>query len=455
MITIMHFVKTPKFMYDIRMRILFISPDIEEKARGINMILKSLIDSAKNNGHEVGMIVGYPNGSAFAKSEIISEKLEHLQAQHYIREGKDSFKYINNAGINRKAILKAALNLSVFKPKTIHINQTYLSGHKGMLNNIDFLVRSPYFYQFLVFGNRFIAQSLIKRIVKRNKVDLIIFASPSTISTRGLPCKVAHFVHDTMPIEIVETPPDNNTPARYARQFYSTCVSSDVIFTNSKDTASKVLEVNPDANVHVLYGTASSRKEEVETSNILESKGLKPQKYLLFTSTVEKRKNVSNLLSAYTIIAEKINMPLIIVGGRGYGFDEIYSQYEGMSEKLRKKIMFLGYVSEADKYALYNNAFAFVFPSVYEGIGLMLIEAMQAGLPVITSRRGALPEAGGDAALYVKNPYDPSEIANAIMTLYNDPALVKSMIEKGYKQQKNFTYEKFAARFAKAIATIQ
>lgn len=437
------------------MKILFVSPAIEEKSRGIGAIFRSLIESTKQDGHEVYLVMGYPDGGDFSESEVIADKLEHLHAQHYLQDGRDSFTYILRKGFGRRSILESILNLSAFRSKTIKVNPEYLSGPKTILNNTDYIVRSPYFFLLLVFARSILTRKILNRMVRKNDIDLVIVSSPSVVSNKKTPAKVAHFVHDTMPFELVEAPPDNDTPNRYAKQFYSTCVNSDLILTNSEDTESKVLEINKDANTHVLYGTASSRREDVEPGTIMSRKKLERKKFLLFTSTIEKRKNVSSLLEAYAKIHDEIDMPLVLVGAQGYGYDDIINKYKSLSKEVQRKIKFAGYVTEADKFQLFDNAFAFVFPSVYEGMGLMLIEAMQAGVPVITSSRGALPEAGGNAALYIEDPYDTDEIANAILKLKNDPTLVAKLVKLGEKQKNKFTFEKFASRFSKALKSIE
>lgn len=438
------------------MRILFVSPDIEEKARGINMILKSLMRSAHDSGHEVGLLVGYPHGNTFDKDESIKTRIQHLHIQHYLREGRKSFRYILPGGYRKRNILKALMNFSIFRLEHFKIEQDRLSADAGFLKMVDFAVQSPFFYQFLVRNIDRMPRMLLKKICRRYKIDLVVVASPSTLRSKD--CgkgKIAHFVHDVMPLELIETPPDNDTPNRYGKQIYVTASQSDLILVNSNDTKSKVLEINPDANCHVLYGTASSKKEEVVGSSILESRNLTPGKYLVFASTLEKRKNLNNLMEAFSLVADEIDMQLVIIGGPGYGFEDIYEHYEALPSDVRERIIFTGYVSEADKYALLNNASAFVFPSIYEGIGLVIFEAMQSGIPVLTSNKGALPEAGGDAVLYVENPYDPEEIAEKIKTIVSDKKLREKLVGNGFKQVKKFTPEKFSQRFNKALETIK
>jgi len=448
------FVYNRLLLYSKFMKILFISPAIEEKSRGIGAIFRSLVESAKKDDHDISLVLGYPEARPFIGSSAITDKLEHLYAQHYLKDGWDSFKYIAKRNKLKLAILEGFASLSIFRVKTIDVNSDYLSGPKTLLNDSDHIVKAPFFFFSLNYLPSFLAQMIVNRIVRVNNIDLVVISAPTMLSNKKTPALVAHFVHDTMPLDLIEAPPSNKTPVRYAKQFQSTCNNSDLIFTNSEDTANKVLSANPDANTHVLYGTASSRREDVQPGKIMELKKLKKGNFLLFTSTVEKRKNVESLLKAYSLIHAEINMPLIIVGAQGYGYDDVIETYKSLSKDVQRKIHFLGYVSEADKFQLFDNAFAFVFPSVYEGMGLMLIEAMQAGIPIITSRKGALPEAGGDAVYYIEDPYDVEEISGAILTLKNDPKLVQKLVKKGRSQQKKFTFEKFTERFSIALKSL-
>ncbi len=438
------------------MKILFLTSSIEEKARGIGVILKALINAAKAEGHEIGLLVGMPNSQAFNKSSTIEAKVEHIQLQHYFREGKDSFHYLIHGGLRKRNLLAAGLRLEVFRPKLIKINPKYLSADAGLEKNLNFVVRSPYFYQFLIRGYPQLLRFVIGRVVRKYKIDMVICASPTVLRSRDVGrAKLVHFVHDVMPLELVETPPDNNAPNRSAREFHSTVTHSDLVLTNSQDTASKVREVNPKANVQVLYGTVSSPSQDILPTAIMEKLGLQPKRFLLFTSVIEKRKNIEKLLEAFAAIAPGLNMPLVLVGDSGYGAKEIQAKYRSLPLEVREKVIFTGYISEADKYTLFKNALVFVFPSIYEGIGLVIIEAMANDLPVITSRRGALPEAGGEAAYYVEDPYNVTEIAQAIMKVASDPSLREQMIRKGREQVDKFSQAKFNQRFQTALATLK
>jgi glycosyltransferase involved in cell wall biosynthesis len=200
-----------------------------------------------------------------------------------------------------------------------------------------------------------------------------------------------------------------------------------------------------------LYGTASSKADQFTDISFLTRKGLVKDKFLLFISVLEKRKNIERLMDAFMAAYPKLQIPLVIVGGKGYGYKDIVKHHKDLPEEIRKNVILAGYVSETDKYALLNNARAFVWPTLYEGIGLPVVEAFASNLPVLTSRRGALEEAGGDAALYIENPYDVEEIRDGIIRIAEDEKLRKTLQTHMPDQVAKFTPEKFNSRFKQAI----
>ena len=171
----------------------------------------------------------------------------------------------------------------------------------------------------------------------------------------------------------------------------------------------------------------------------------------MFISVLEKRKNISNLFDAFAKAYSKIKIPLVIIGGKGYGYEDIMAHYNDLPENIKDHIIFTGFIEESDKNALLTNARAFVFPSIYEGLGLPVLEALVYGLPVLTSFTGALPEAGGKAALYINNPYDVNEIAEGIEKITLDTNLRSSLKQHIPEQLDKFSQEKFNQRFNSSI----
>ena len=164
--------------------------------------------------------------------------------------------------------------------------------------------------------------------------------------------------------------------------------------------------------------------------------------YFLYLGTLEPRKNIVRLIKAYDEFRkenEKDILPdLVIAGGKGWMYDEIYEMVN--KKHLEKWIIFTDYVSEEEKIALMQGAFAFCFPSLYEGFGLPPMEAMACGTPVITSCTSSLDEVAGEAALKV-NPESVQQIASALTKMHREEDIRQKLIEKGRKQAAKYTWE--------------
>lgn len=174
--------------------------------------------------------------------------------------------------------------------------------------------------------------------------------------------------------------------------------------------------------------------------------------YILFVSTIEPRKNIPFLLQAYRRLRDarhgQNGMPrLVIVGNKGWLYDRIFTLVDQLD--LRSAVICTGGVPVEDLPALYSGALYFVLPSLYEGFGLPVLEAMSCGTPVITSSTSSLPEVAGDAAILV-DPQDISGLATAMQRLCEDHALRREMGGRGMAQAARFSWER-AARETMAV----
>jgi glycosyltransferase involved in cell wall biosynthesis len=168
-----------------------------------------------------------------------------------------------------------------------------------------------------------------------------------------------------------------------------------------------------------------------------------PEKYVLFVGAMEPRKNLGTLLAAYRMLPEELRRehPLIIAGTSGWKAKELRRRL-GAGGGLGVRA--IGYVPPETLPAVYARASVFVFPSLYEGFGMPLLEAMAAGAPVVTSNVSALPEVAGEAALTV-DPRSPSELARAIERVLTDRVLASRLSAMGVERARQFTWEKTAS----------
>ncbi len=224
------------------------------------------------------------------------------------------------------------------------------------------------------------------------------------------------------------------------------------ISRHSKNDLEKYLKL-PGSKITVTHLAAGNKfrlLSEAEIAPALERAGV-VRPYILYVGSVEPRKNLLRLLDAYQEVLRwsERSAPrsaprwrLVIVGARNYWKSSPVA--EKMSQLgLQDQVTFTGYVPDEDLPALYNAASLFVFPSLYEGFGLPVLEAMACGAPVVTSNTSSLPEVAGDAALLV-DPYDVQAIAAAMRRVLEDPALAEELRQKGLTRAKLFTWEKTA-----------
>ena len=152
---------------------------------------------------------------------------------------------------------------------------------------------------------------------------------------------------------------------------------------------------------------------------------------------IQKRKNIARLVEAFEGLPAEWR--LVLAGSNGYGAAEILGRVERSAA--RERIRVTGYVSEAELAQWYRRASIFAFPSLDEGFGMPVLEAMAAGVPVIASDRSALPEVAGDAALLV-NPEDTGGLRQALASLAEDAGLRNDLARRGRERAQNFTWEK-------------
>ena len=173
------------------------------------------------------------------------------------------------------------------------------------------------------------------------------------------------------------------------------------------------------------------------------------ERFLLTVGTIEPRKNLVALLKG--MLSAKIDLPLVVVGKPTDYMQEVQQLID--LHLIELKVIFLSSLDDVNLQVLYQSALAMIYPSVFEGFGLPVAEAQASGCPVITSNTSSLPEAGGDAALYI-DPKQPEEIGKAIRQLLDDPDLRKSLIAKGKVNAQRFMPEKYARQLKQLYNTI-
>jgi len=217
------------------------------------------------------------------------------------------------------------------------------------------------------------------------------------------------------------------------------------ISESTKKDIQKILNVSSE-KIKVVYldvdDVFSPLIRGKETEEIKKNYGIKND-FILYVGVLEPRKNVVRLIKAYNGLVEekKIKHQLVLVGKKGWDYDEIFNVINDLN--LQSKIICTGYVSEKNLNYLYNAADIFIYPSLYEGFGIPLIEAFACGVPVISSNISSIPEVVGNAGILV-DPYNVRTIKEAIYGLLKDKNLRSELRKRGLQRAKYFSKERLA-----------
>lgn len=175
-----------------------------------------------------------------------------------------------------------------------------------------------------------------------------------------------------------------------------------------------------------------------------------PGEYVLYVGTLHPRKNLVRLIEAFAALqSEAVN--LVIAGQKGWLYDNIFARVRELG--LAERVFFTGYVADADLAALLSGARVFAFPSLYEGFGFPVLEAMACGVPVVCSHASSLPEVAGDAALLV-DPLDPTAWAAALERALIDEELRADLVRRGYAQARRFSWRRAAGETLQVLERI-
>lgn len=231
------------------------------------------------------------------------------------------------------------------------------------------------------------------------------------------------------------------------------CKSSDKIVAVSMATKKDIVELLglKDEKVDVIYeGTTPIEKcnlGKADEKKIIDKFNLKNKTYLFFLSTIEPRKNLDTIIKAFEIYKKesKDSLKFVISGGVGWKCKKTLKMID--DSEYKKDIIRTGYITKKEKEVLFKNCIAFMYPSLYEGFGLPVLEAMQRGALVITSYISSLPEVAGNAAIYLKDVKNEKELEHIIKNVVNMKLDDKQKyINEGYEQIKKFTWEDCAGQ---------
>jgi glycosyltransferase involved in cell wall biosynthesis len=290
-----------------------------------------------------------------------------------------------------------------------------------------------------------IGQIEIAWITWRHKLNLV-HDPTGVIPIRMSPAKRIATIHDVIPY-IYPTTCTKLDWLIYRFWLPFAVDGIDRVIADSKKTKADIVQFLPieAEKVTVIPGAANKHYRRMNAEEI--QPALERAKidfpYILYVGSIEPRKNLPRLMVAYALLRQwSTNWQLVIVGARNFWKSTpVAAVVDRLG--LENCVHFTGYIAEQDLPAIYNGADLFVFPSLYEGFGLPVLEAMACGTPVVTSNKSSLPEVAGDAAILI-DPYDVDALANAMHRILSDPDLAEEMAAKGMIRAREFSWERTA-----------
>lgn len=293
----------------------------------------------------------------------------------------------------------------------------------------------------------------LPRAARREDADLIHL--PTYIAPAAAPCPYVITMFDLT----FRTMPTDRLWGLYAQTMAGVAVRHCAAITALSFSAQLEIErTYPAAKGKVFVipgGVDSAYCTRLDPSQILETcarLGV-PRPYVLAVGSLDRRKNLGRLLTAFDYLKqhpEHKGLQLVLAGAPGEAAASLASQIASL--RSGDSVHWLGYVAQADLPALYQGAALLAFPSLWEGFGFPILEAMASGIPVLTSNVSSMPEVAGGAALLV-NPLEPREIEEAIDRLLKDQGLREDLASRGRKQAARLTWEETAAKMVDLYRT--
>lgn len=274
-------------------------------------------------------------------------------------------------------------------------------------------------------------------------------------------CKSVATVHDFSSLHV-------KNKYGIMRYFYNTIILPalmkrlDLIITISNSSKMDIVKMVPSMKDKILVIPLGVDHEQFNCEHkqedrlfVLQKFNLVSKNYFLYVARLEHPgKNHIKLIEAFEQfrMRTKSDLKLLLAGPLKERHEEILKRIS--ESEYSEDIIVTGFLDSADLPILYAESFAFVFPSLYEGFGLPILEAMASGTPVLSSDRASLPEVGGDCCVYF-NPNESSEICDTMVSVYQDQSLRETLIEKGLEHVKGFTWEQTATLTYEAIAKLK
>jgi glycosyltransferase involved in cell wall biosynthesis len=288
----------------------------------------------------------------------------------------------------------------------------------------------------------------VPRLLRQQHIDVYHGVCNFELPVRKV-CRYVVTIHDLVPLFFPDLVPKKHL--LFFNLFMKQAAKiADLIITDSKHSKQDIIRylAVPEEKIRVIYLGYEPRRQNIEDhkklQDILTRYGIS-QPYLLFVGVIEPKKNLGRLVEAFLLLRQSSSvgneLQLVIAGGKGWFGESLYQKVRTL--RLENNVIFTGFVPDDDLPYLYIGAEVFVFPSIYEGFGLPVIEAMAYGVPVVTSNTSSLPEIAGNAGILV-DPEDPTAICEGIADVLLHPQKKEQMKQDGLIQAQQFSWKRTA-----------
>ena len=366
-------------------------------------------------------------------------------------------------GHNRGHVVRRAVFSVLFQHRAVNLMEVPLTGH---VDKRGFGTRWPDLSA--LWTSPLLFEAAWGRFQATRRITTVRIADPPKVMhwTYPVPVRMAgsvnvYTMHDLVPLKLPHTTLDNK--GYYHRLIERLVKTSDHILTVSEASRNDILAMfraDPDRVTNCYQSSplpvAVAASTEAEDHRMIQSVfGLPPRGFYLFFGASDPKKNIGRIVDAY--LASQSDRPLVVVSSRDWGMSEASGGLgkDGMvyGRKVDRPIIQLQYLPRETLFRLIRSARAVLFPSLYEGLGLPALEAIQLGTPVISSNTSSLPEVVGDGGLLV-DPYDTVAITRALQAIDRDDALVARLSAAGLEQAQKFTQDRFAERLSALYARL-
>ena len=423
-----------------------------EKGTGVATYARNLSYELHAMGHGVEVLYGY--GAAPSRNKLMRE-IAFFDSNHGDRD--------------RIAAAIEAVRSRMLGPLGKYAYDVPISGR---VVSRTFSARLPYYDRIVnstnVFGRSqasFSAWKMFTRLTMDNPPDIAHWTYPLPIRLKGK--ANVYTMHDVVPLKLPYTTLDNKR--FYLRLMKRIAKIADHIVTVSECSKRDIVELIgiPPERITNTYQSVDipekflAKTDEEVAREIEGAVGVDYKGYYLFWGSIEPKKNIGRMIEGY--LASKVDAPLVIVGAMAWKSDEelrllneeniVFRRTIENDEFTRKRVMILPYAPFSLLVSLIRGARATLFPSIYEGFGLPVLEAMLLGTPVICSDTSSLPEVAADAALSV-DPYDTTAIARAVRQMDADAGLRADLAARGRVQAAKFSREAYREKLASVYRSV-